>query len=125
MTRVEEVWSSNKMSIHFWNTLRFDGHVYGSIGSNALIVAGIDVETGEIKWRQRGFEQANFVHAGDVSILLDSNGELALVKLSPDGMDVVSQVSLLDNEAWTAPTLVDTTLYVRDAKSIRALDLGI
>jgi outer membrane protein assembly factor BamB len=123
-TKVEEVWSSNKMSIHFWNTLRFDGHVYASVGSNALIVVAIDVETGEIKWRQRGFEQANLVHAGDVTILLDSNGELALVKLSPEGMDVVSRVSLLDGESWTVPTLVDTTLYVRDTNSIRALDLG-
>jgi hypothetical protein len=37
---------------------------------------------------------------------------------------VLSQVSLLQNIAWTPPTLVGTHLYLRDRKTIVALDLA-
>jgi len=123
-TEVEQVWESNKMSIHHWNTLRLGDHVYASIGSNASILAGIDVRSGEILWRQRGFEQANLVHAGEHTILLDGEGRLALVDLSPEGLDVRAQFQLLESRTWTAPTLTGTRLYVRDRQKMMALELG-
>ena len=42
----------------------------------------------------------------------------------PEGFEVLSSVALLDTTAWTAPTLVGTTLYVRDRAQIVALDVG-
>jgi outer membrane protein assembly factor BamB len=123
-TTVEEIWKTNKMSIHFWNTMLLDGHVYASIGSNASVLAGIELETGEIKWRERGFTQVNFVQAGDTTIMLDADGKLVLARLSPEGVEVLSQAQILDGPTWTAPTLVGTRLYVRDKESIVALDLG-
>ena len=123
-TQVEEVWVSQNLSIHFWNALCVGEHVYASVGSNASIVAGVDVRTGDILWRERGFEQVNFVHAGEKTILLDANGNLALVHLGPEGLEVVSRARILDGPTWTAPTLVGTTLYIRDKKTIRALDLS-
>jgi len=123
-TRVEEVWSSNKMSVHFWNTLRLGEAVFASIGGNGSIVAAIDLTDGEVLWRQRGFEKVNFVHAGDKTILLDANGKLALVRLSLDGVEILSEATIADETTWSAPTLVGTTLYHRDQTSIRAFDLG-
>lgn len=123
-TQVEEVWFSNKIKIHFWNTLRLDDHVYASIGGNASVLAAIDINTGEIAWRERGFTQANFVHAGDSTIFLDAEGQLALVELSPKGLAIKAQAQIVERQTWTVPTLVGSTLYVRDKQSIRALDLG-
>jgi outer membrane protein assembly factor BamB len=123
-TEARELWRSNRISIHFWNALRLGDHVYASIGSQALILACVDVRTGKIEWRQRGFEQVNFVQGGDKTILLDANGELALVELSPEGMTIVSRATIADGETWTVPTLVGRMLYVRDHETIRAIDLG-
>jgi len=123
-TRVEQVWESGKMSIHHWNTLRLGDHVYASIGSNASILAGIDVRNGEILWRERGFEQVKFVHAGEQTVLLDGEGNLALADLSPEGLNVRSQVRIMESQTWTAPTLVGTRLYLRDNERIMALELG-
>jgi hypothetical protein len=121
---VEQVWESGKISVHHWNTLRLGDMVYAAIGSNAAIVAGIDVRSGEILWRERGFEQARFVHAGEHTILLDGEGHLALVDLTPEGMSVRSQARILESKTWTVPTLVGTRLYVRDDERIMALELG-
>lgn len=123
-TRVEEVWSSNKMSVHFWNTLRLGNAVFASIGGNGSIVAAIDLTDGEVLWRQRGFEKVNFVHAGDKTILLDADGKLVLARLSLDGVEILSEATIADETTWSAPTLVGTTLYHRDQSSIRAFDLG-
>jgi hypothetical protein len=44
--------------------------------------------------------------------------------VSPDGLKVLARAPVLQNISWTPPTLVGTTLYVRDRKSIAAFNLG-
>jgi outer membrane protein assembly factor BamB len=123
-TEATEIWSSHRISIHFWNALRLDDHVYASIGGQGRVLACVDVRTGEIEWRERGFEKVNFVHAGDKTVLLDADGELTLARLSPEEITVLSRATIADGPTWTVPTLVGTTLYVRNKKTIRALDLS-
>jgi hypothetical protein len=123
-TVVEEIWSSEKMSVRFWNSLRLGDAVFVSIGGNGSIIAAIDLNDGEVLWRQRGFEKVNFVHAGDKTILLDAEGKLALARLSLDGIEILSEATIADETTWSAPTLVGTTLYFRDQSSIRAFDLA-
>ena len=43
---------------------------------------------------------------------------------SPKGFKVVAKSELLTNLSWTPPVLVGTTLYLRDRKTIMAVDLG-
>ena len=43
--------------------------------------------------------------------------------VSPDGLKVLAKAPVLQSNAWTAPSLSGTRLYVRDRKSILALDL--
>ena len=57
-------------------------------------------------------------------IILDEDGDLALARMSPDGMTVLARATLFETVSWTAPTLVGTTLYVRDREQVVALDLG-
>ena len=123
-TAVQEVWSDRRISIHFWNAVRLEGHVYASIGGRGNLFACIDVRTGAIEWRERGFERASLLQTDDLTILLDVNGELALARLRPEGMTVLAQATVADGPTWTIPTLVGTTLYVRDQERLRAFDLG-
>jgi hypothetical protein len=39
-------------------------------------------------------------------------------------LTVAAKADVLSNNAWTAPSLAGTRLYVRDRKNIMALDLG-
>ena len=55
---------------------------------------------------------------------MDEDGDLALAKLAPEGVTVLSQAKMFDTMSWTVPTLVGTTLYARDREKIVALDLG-
>ena len=57
-------------------------------------------------------------------IIADEDGELALASVTDAGLEVHARHAVLTENAWTAPTLVGRTLYVRDRRDIRALDLG-
>jgi hypothetical protein len=64
------------------------------------------------------------LYADGKLIVLDEDGNLGLGTVSPQGLKVLSRAKVLDNLAWTPPTLVGTTLYVRDRRTIAAFALG-
>lgn len=55
---------------------------------------------------------------------VDENGVLSLAEATPEALVVKAQAKLLDRYAWSVPTLVGQTLYVRDEGQIMAVDLG-
>ena len=74
-------------------------------------------------WRERGMPRTNALLVGDRPILLDEEGVLHLVKVSPEGLKVISSFQILENICWTPPSIAGTRLYVRDRKSIAAIEL--
>jgi outer membrane protein assembly factor BamB len=56
--------------------------------------------------------------------VLDEDGQLGLATVSPEGLKVLAKAQVLENLAWTPPTLVGSKLYVRDRKTIAAYELG-
>ena len=123
-TTVEELWFHRRMRLHHGTAIRVGDYVYGSSGDfGPAFFAAVNVKTGEMPYQDRSFPKSNFVLADGKFIILDEDGNLALAKASPTELKVISRVSVLKNLAWTAPTLVGTKLYVRDRKTIAALDL--
>jgi outer membrane protein assembly factor BamB len=122
---VEEVWSTRKIQKFFSTAVAIGDHVYTSTGRpGATSVVAVNMLTGSIAWRERGFGRANLLGADDRFIILDEGGDLILATATPDGLTVHSRITALEAPSWTAPTLVGTTLYMRDRKHIMALDLG-
>ena len=124
-TRVEELWFTNRLKVMFANALRLGDHMYASHGDfGPAVTTALNVKTGEVAWQERGFGRSSFVYADGKAIVMDEDGDLALARLSPQGMTVLSQAHIFDTVSWTAPTLVGTTLYARDREKIVALNLG-
>ncbi len=120
----EEVWFNNRMRVHFGNALPIDGLVVASTGDfGPAFVAALDVATGAEVWRERAFARAQMLDAGGLLVLLDEDGELAVASVTLDGMQVHARAPVLTANAWTPPTLVGSTLYVRDRHRIVALAL--
>jgi outer membrane protein assembly factor BamB len=123
-TEVEDVWTSRKIQFYHVTSVREGDYVYGSTGGQVHFMSAVNVKTGEIAWRKRGFAKANVVYADGRLIILDEDGKLALTTATPEDLTVHSEVSLLDKVAWTVPTIVGKTMFVRDKTNILALDLG-
>lgn len=121
----EEVWAHKRKRIHHSNVVRIGDYLYGSNGDfGPSFFACVNIHTGEFLWRERTFARANSLHIGwDRVIVLDEDGVLALARVSPKGLEVISKAQVMENKAWTPPTLAGTRLFLRDRKTIRALDL--
>jgi len=124
-TTAHEAWFTNRMRIHFGNAIRLGDFVFGSSGDFGLVYfAAVNVNTGELVWRERGLGRASFVYADGRFVILDEDGDLTLATPTADGLRIHSRVELLSHVAWTVPALSGTTLFVRDRKMLLALDLG-
>jgi outer membrane protein assembly factor BamB len=121
----EEVWYSRKLRIMHGNAVRVGDYVYGMSGDfGAQLLTCINIRTGEVAWRHRGFKKGNIIYGDGKLIVLDEDGHLALATATPDGLTVHATCKIADYQSWTVPTLVGKTLYVRDRKQIMALNLG-
>jgi hypothetical protein len=87
-------------------------------------LTAVNTRTGAIAWQDRSFARAQLLHADGKLIILDEDGTLAIATVSPQGMKVLARAQILEHLAWTPPTLVGRTLYVRDRKTIAAYDLS-
>ena len=122
---VEPLWSDPRLRFTFLNVLKIGDFVYGTSGQGAAaILTATHIESGETAWRERGFSRASMVYGDDKAILMEEDGDLSLVRLSPGGLEPLATTPLFATRTWTVPTLVGTTLYARDRQRIVALDLG-
>ena len=115
VTRVEELWYDPQLRFTFLNPIRLGDFVYGTSGQGATaIMTATHVATGETAWRERGFSRASLLHADGKTLIMEEDGDLSLVVLTPGGMTRLASMPLFDTRSWTAPTLVGATLYARD-----------
>jgi hypothetical protein len=119
-----EIWRTEETQIAHSNAVRVGDWVFASVGDAAAFMTATSLVDGSQTWKERGFGRANLLRVGDQFLLLDFEGELALVELDDEGMEVVTQATINDRRTWTPPTLIGTTLYVRDEARMVALDLS-
>src|SRR4029079_6508564 len=125
-TAATELWSSNRLRLHHGNAMRIGNAIYfssGGKGSQAMLSA-VDVRSGKILWQQRSIEKATFVWADGKLITLDQDGNLMIAYPSPEGFKIAAKAPLLSRLSWSPPVLVGTRLYIRDRRTMMAVDLG-
>ena len=124
-TTTDELWFNNRMRVHFGNTIRIGDLVVGTTGDfGPAFFAAVDITTGEELWRERTFGRSHMVYADGKLVIVDEDGEIAVASVTPTGLVVHARANVLTENAWTPPTLVGTTLYVRDRQNVVALDLS-
>ncbi|MFN2511079.1 MAG: PQQ-binding-like beta-propeller repeat protein [Pyrinomonadaceae bacterium] len=124
-TKVMELWQSERTRVHKENAIRIGDVIYASTGHlGPAFFTAIDIKTGKILWQDRSFSHASFLYADEKFVVLDEDGTLGLASPTPNGLKVHSRVELLSGTSWTVPTLVGSTLYVRNRTSVMALHLG-
>jgi outer membrane protein assembly factor BamB len=125
-TTVKELWFNRKLQSHLSTVIRHGDHLYftsGGTGGPSFMTC-VNIRSGQVAWQERGFAVGQLVKTGEKLILLDEDGTLALVEAAPAGLRVLAKESLLQRASWTPPTLSGSTLYLRDRKSLMALDLA-
>ena len=125
-TTVVEKWALNRVRVHIGSIIRIGDMAYMSSGDfGPSFLSAVNVKTGAMAWQDRAFARAQLLYADDKLIVLDEDGTLGLATVSAQGLKVLARAQILEHLAWTPPTLVGRTLYVRDRKTIAAYDLVV
>lgn len=120
-----ELWHTRRMLVQHESMVQVGSLVCGSSGDfGPAFLTALDLKDGKAPWRERGFAKSNLLKVDDLLLILDETGDLALASASPEGLTIHARAKLLEEKAWTVPTLVGSTLFLRDNKSIMALDLS-
>jgi outer membrane protein assembly factor BamB len=119
---VREVWRNNRMKNRFSGSVLRDGVIYGL---DEGILAAIDVETGELKWKGGRYGYGQVVLAGNNLIVLTEDGDLALVRANPNRHEEIARFPVLEGKTWNVPAISGGYLLVRNLAEMAAFDLRV
>ncbi len=121
-TGVREVWRSEVMRNDFGTCVYLDGFLYGFDGTSLKCV---DATDGAERWVKRGHGRGTLIGVDGHLVVLGERGQLAIVQARPDAYTESTHVKqVIAGKCWTAPSLADGALYVRDEKTLMRLDLA-
>ena len=117
---VREVWRNTRMKNRFASSVLHEGVVYGLDES---ILAAVDAGTGELKWKGGRYGYGQMLLANGRLIVLTEDGDLALVRATPEKHDELSRFHVLDGKTWNVPAIAGGYLLVRNLAEMAAFDL--
>ena len=120
---VQEKWTSNGLKPYFNDFVVHKGYAFGFDGR---ILACIDLKDGQRKWKGGRYGNGQLVLLPDQDLLLvvSEEGELALVKATPDQFTELAKVTGIQGKTWNHPVLVGDLLLVRNAEEMAAFRLS-
>jgi hypothetical protein len=87
-------------------------------------MACVDLRTGEEKWisSERFGMYISQIVQGDRILALSNEGELMLMRMNPERLDIVERRTIADAETWAHLALAGSDMYVREHNAIQAYE---
>jgi outer membrane protein assembly factor BamB len=114
------VWENTRMKNKFSSSVLHEGHVYGL---DEAILACINADTGDLKWKGGRYGYGQIVLAGENVIVAAENGDLALVRATPARHEELVRFSAIEGKTWNHPAISDGILLVRNTTEMAAFRL--
>jgi len=114
-----ELWRERRMRNNWESSLVIDGSIVGFDNSTLKALTA----DGKLLWAQRGFGRGSVVAADGLLIVLSEWGSLALAEWSPEAFQETGRVEALESPAWTAPSVANGRVFVRNHSEIAGYDL--
>jgi outer membrane protein assembly factor BamB len=118
-----------KLDIHWSTPNVVSGLIYGFAGRHeeGSVLRCVELATGRVLWSWESYlGRGSMLHSDGHFIALGERGDLALLKLGPEGHQELRRVPrVLRYPAWTPPVLSNGVLYLRAESRLIAMDLRV
>jgi hypothetical protein len=121
---IEERWTSTGLKPYFNDFVVHKGYAFGFDGS---ILAAIDLEDGKRVWKGGRYGEGQMLLLADQDLLLvtSGEGEIALVRATPDQFTEVARVKGIEGKTWNHPVVVGDILLLRNGEEMAAFRLPV
>jgi outer membrane protein assembly factor BamB len=116
------IWENTRLKNRFSSSVEHEGFIYG-LDEN--ILSCLDASTGDVKWKSGRYGHGQFVLASGHLVLLTEEGELVLIRATPDAHQEVARFQVLEGKTWNHPAIDGGVLLVRNLAEMAAFDLRV
>ena len=119
-----ERWTSRGMKPDYNDYVAHEGYLYGF---DVSILACVDLETGERRWKggRYGHGQLLLLPDADQLLVTTETGDLVLVRADPEKLNELARIEVLDGKTWNHPVLVGNRVYLRNAEEAVGLEVPV
>ena len=99
----------------------YQGYVYGF---DEAILACLDPKTGDLKWKGGRYGYGQLLLAGGYLVITTEQGELVLVRATPEGHQELARFQAIEGKTWNIPAIDHGLLLVRNTEEMACFRLG-
>jgi outer membrane protein assembly factor BamB len=114
------VWKNTRMKNKFTTSVFHEGHLYGL---DEAILACVNAETGDLKWKGGRYGYGQVLLASGFLIVAAEDGDLALVRATPERHEELARFPAIAGKTWNHPAISSGTLLVRNGNEMSAFQL--
>jgi outer membrane protein assembly factor BamB len=124
--QLEKIWSGeDSLTNHYSTSVYGDGHLYGYHGrqEHGQSFRAIELRTGKLRWSEDRFGAGTVTRAGSRLLLMRENGELVMIRATPERFEVISRAQILPGTVRAYPALANGLFYARSEKTLVCVKL--
>lgn len=114
------MWQNTRLKNKFTSSVYHEGYVYGL---DEAILACINADTGELKWKGGRYGYGQIVLASGHIIVATEDGDVALVRASPERFEELVRFPAIEGKTWNHPAISGGMLLVRNGAEMSAFQI--
>jgi len=115
------VWQNKYLKNKFTSSVFYQGYIYGL---DEDILTCLDASTGERKWKDGRYGYGQLILASGHLVILSGDGDLALVKATPERHEELARFQAIKGKTWNHPAIADGKILVRNAQEMACFEIS-
>lgn len=116
-----QIWKNQNLKNKFNSSVFHDGFIYGL---DEGILACLDAATGARRWKDGRYGYGQLLLASGHLVVLTGDGELVLVRATPEQMVEVTRFQAIQGKTWNHPAIANGKILVRNAVEMACYDIA-